>query len=290
MPSGNVATNMYTSATTEALTKVQVYTFYHFFDFTQYREWQAPLRAYLRAREVKGTLLLSPEGINATLAGKQPMLDEVMAKIRSMHPCLASMQVKMSSTSSYPFQRTKVKLKKAAIPFPRACAPSEKTGTDVAATDWNKVIHREDVTLLDARNCYEIRLGTFEGAIDPNIRTFNELAEYIETHLDPAKHPHIATFCTGGIRCEKFTGWLLERGHKQVYQLEGGILKYLEEVPKEESSWQGECYVFDERIAVGHGLTPSHTATMCPACGNPLTMKDREDTSYIEGEHCGYCD
>ena len=143
---------------------------------------------------------------------------------------------------------------------------------------------------MDTRNSYELHLGTFAGAIDPQIRTFKQLPEFVRHRLADAKDKKIATFCTGGIRCEKFAPWLIEQGFKEVYQLKGGILKYLEEVPEHESSWQGECYVFDDRVAVGHGLKPSQTATMCPACGHALTPEDREHKLYIENISCPYCD
>ena len=159
----------------------------------------------------------------------------------------------------------------------------------VAPSGWNALIADPTVTLLDARNTYEIHLGTFAGAINPKTRHFRRLPGFVKEHIDPAKHKKIASFCTGGIRCEKLSSWLLKQGFAEVYQLKGGILKYLEEIPREQSRWQGECYVFDERVAVGHSLAPSATTIMCNVCGHPLTTQDRTHALYKERKSCPHC-
>jgi len=174
--------------------------------------------------------------------------------------------------------------------FPHPASPVNgggegRVGRYVEPKDWNALIADPDTLVIDARNAYEVHLGTFERAIDPNTRNFKQLPAFVRQTLDPAQHKKIATFCTGGIRCEKFSSWLLDQGFAEVYQLKGGILKYLEEMPAAASRWQGECYVFDERIAVGHGLAPSQTASMCPACGHPL----KEEERIKDQVPCPYC-
>jgi UPF0176 protein len=268
-------------------------TFYHFFDFPGFAAAQQPMQEKLRSLGIKGTILIAPEGLNATIAGSREAIDQYLAYL-GQDITHAPIEHKESYSDTQPFVRSKVRLKKEIIGLGQPVAPQHgehiKTGIHVAAKDWNHIISDPEVMVLDSRNKYEVHLGTFEGAVNPDIHIFKDLPEYVKTHLDPAKHKKIATFCTGGIRCEKFSSWLLDQGFEEVYQLKGGILKYLEEVPEPESKWQGECYVFDGRVAVGHGLTPSETASICQACGHALTPEDRAHPDYIEETNCPHCE
>jgi len=264
-----------------------VATFYHFFDFPDFAEKREELKEKLLALGMKGSLLIAAEGVNATLAGTREAVDVFLAYLQNdiTH---APIEHKESLYDRQPFGRLKVRLKKETISLGEKVDAS-KTGKYIAPADWNALIADPDMVLIDARNSYETHLGTFEGALDPHTRNFKQLPGFVRGTLDPAKHKKIATYCTGGIRCEKFSSWLLAEGFEEVYHLKGGILKYLEDVPAEASRWQGECYVFDERIAVGHGLAPSATAGMCRACGHTLTPKDRQHPAYSEGKACGFC-
>lgn len=270
-----------------------VATFYHFFDFSGFELAREPILNEMTRLNIKGSLLIAPEGINGTLAGTREAIDHILAYL-SRDIIKAPLEHKESFCETQPFARTKVRLKKEIIGLGEPVSPqhvsSPKTGHYVDAKDWNAIISDPDTIVLDTRNSYEVHLGTFERAIDPDIRIFKQLPDYVRTHLDPKKHKKIATFCTGGIRCEKFSAWMLDQGFEHVYQLKGGILKYLEDVPASESKWQGECYVFDERVAVGHGLAASQSASQCPACGHALTPEDRAHPDYIEQTCCPYCE
>lgn len=226
-----------------------VAAFYQFFPFSDYMSWRAPLKERMRQSGIRGTILLAPEGINSTLAGSKEAVAELLAYLRT-HPGMHDMEVKEHVSDAIPFARAKVKLKKEIIALGRPVSPLQRTGQYADAAAWNALIADPATYVLDTRNAYEVEKGTFERAINPHIRTFKELTGFIEQHLDPEKHTRIATFCTGGIRCEKLTSWLLEKGFPEVYQLQGGILKYMQEMPADESRWQGECFVFDERGAV----------------------------------------
>ncbi len=188
------------------------------------------------------------------------------------HITKSEFEYKESTCERQPFGRAKVRLKKETISF--GAPIKSKPGTYVEVCNWNALINNPDVVLLDTRNDYEVHVGTFRGALNPNIRNFKELRGFVRKALKPAEHKKIATYCTGGIRCEKFSAWLLDQGFAEVYQLKGGILKYLEEIPEAQSQWQGECYVFDDRVALGHGLVPSATVTRCRACGHSLTAEE----------------
>lgn len=238
--------------------------------------------------DIKGTILLAPEGINGTISGTPDAIHAFLAYLRA-DPRLADMEHKESLYDRHPFARTKVRLKKEIISLGIPTDPNEKVGQYLTPQEWNALLQDPDVVLLDSRNDYETHLGTFKGAIDPNIDNFKQLPDYVKTHLDPGKHRKIATFCTGGIRCEKFTTYLLDQGFEEVYHLKGGILKYLEEIPAEESLWEGECFVFDQRVGVGHNLEPSADASMCFACGHPLLPEDRAHADYIYEKSCPYC-
>lgn len=293
-----------------------VATFYHFFDFADHAARRAELLALLKARDIKGSLLIAAEGINGTLSGTRENIDAVLDYLKK-EITGAKFEHKESPSDRQPFGRAKVRLKKEIIslgePTPSLTLPPSGRGDDpnlrrnsisplprsgggsgrgayIEPGDWNALIADPDTLVLDARNAYEVHLGTFERAINPHIKNFKQLPGFVRKNIDRASHKNIATFCTGGIRCEKFSAWLIAQGFENVYQLKGGILKYLEEIPESESKWNGECYVFDERVAVGHGLAPSSTATMCPTCGHALTAEDRKHSLYMEGKSCGFCE
>ena len=265
-----------------------VATLYHFFDFPDYVETKPSLYNELMRLGIKGTLQVASEGINGTLSGTRESIDTFLGYLKT-NVTNAHFEHKESYCDRMPFARTKVRLKKEIISLGETVHPQRLTGQYVEAKQWNDLIQQPDTVLVDTRNHYEVHLGTFPGAIDPGTRTFKQLPPFIKENLDPARHKRIATFCTGGIRCEKFSSWLLEQGFEEVYQLKGGILKYLEEVPEDQSTWQGECYVFDERVAVTHGLTPSQSTTQCPACGHSLTVEDRAHAYFNKNLTCPFC-
>jgi len=263
-----------------------VAAFYHFFDFARFEAERAGLQALLKQWGVHGSMLIAPEGINATIAGSREGVDAVLTYVAQLIG--EPVEHKESYANSQPFTRGKVRLKKELISLGPYVAPT-RTGTYIEPKDWNALIDDPETLVLDTRNAYETHMGTFARAIDPNIANFKQLPEFVEKNLAAARSRKIATFCTGGIRCEKFTAWLLEQGFEQVYHLKGGILKYLEEVQPEQSRWQGECYVFDHRVAVGHGLAQSTTASMCLACGHALKPEDREHPAYEKDITCPFC-
>ena len=235
--------------------KTIVCAFYQFCDLGPLPPLRRELLDLMRVQGLRGSILLAHEGINATISGPRDGIDAMLQRLRQFGQ-LTDMEVKESCCEGHPFQKAKVRLKKESITFGFNHTGEISTGDYVEPKDWNRLISQEGTLLLDTRNQYEVELGTFDGATDPKIGKFSELAQYVEQNLNPGKHQRVATFCTGGIRCEKFTSFLLARGFQEVYQLKGGILKYLEEVPEGESLWNGHCFVFDERVGVGHGLKP----------------------------------
>ncbi|MDX2038123.1 MAG: rhodanese-related sulfurtransferase [Isosphaeraceae bacterium] len=265
-----------------------VVALYHFFDFPDFAARRSEIRSFLESLEIGGTLLLSPEGINGTLAGSARAIDACVAFLRDriIH---SEFDAKLSRCDRPPFQRLKVRLKRETISLGEPVDPVARTGIRVDGARWNALLDDPEVVVVDARNRYEIHLGRFPRALDPGTRTFKELPGFVRSELDPERHRKIATYCTGGIRCEKFSAWLLEKGFVEVYQLEGGILRYLETIPAESNRWEGECYVFDERVAVGPGLVPSATATICRACGHALTPEDRADSRFVPERACPHC-
>jgi UPF0176 protein len=265
-----------------------VIAFYKFVTLPNYAELRAPLLEVARAQGVKGTVLLAEEGINSTISGTRGGVDAVLAHLRK-DPRLADLVVKHSSSEGTTFDRLKVRLKREIVTLGQPQVdPTRKVGTYVAPADWNALIAEPDVLLIDTRNAYEVGIGTFKGAVDPHTRSFSEFPAYVEEHLQSARSRKIAMFCTGGIRCEKASSYLLSQGFEDVYHLEGGILKYLETVPPEASLWQGECYVFDQRVALGHGLSPG-THDACRACGYPISAADKATSAYQQGEACPHC-
>ena len=237
---------------------IKVAALYQFTPLPDFRDLREPLRELCASFGIKGTLLLAPEGINGTVAGASEAIDALLAELRDSELFggrLDNLELKFSSAQEPPFKRLKVRLKKEIVTIgDRSLDPAAKAGTYVDAKDWNALIAAPDVTVIDTRNAFEVALGTFEGALDPKLNRFGEFPAYAARALDPGKHMKIAMFCTGGIRCEKASAYLLAQGFAEVFHLKGGILKYLEEIPERESRWNGECFVFDERVALGHGL------------------------------------
>jgi len=238
--------------------------------------------------DVKGTLLLAAEGINGTIAGPQTGIDTVLAFLAAQ-PGLENISHKESYSDENPFHRTKVKLKKEIVTMGvEGIDPNQVVGTYVKPQDWNALISDPEVLLVDTRNDYEVEIGTFKGALNPDTETFREFPDYVAKNLDKNKHKKVAMYCTGGIRCEKSTAYLKEQGFEEVYHLEGGILKYLEEVPKEETLWEGECFVFDGRVAVNHNLEQGQY-DQCFACRFPLTEQEKQSEHYVKGVSCHRC-
>jgi UPF0176 protein len=265
-----------------------VATLYKFVRLPDFAEKQDSLLSFCQAQAVKGTILLAAEGINGTIAGSRQAIDSVLAFLRS-DPRLADLEHKESYTETQPFERMKVRLKQEIVTMglPEV-DPNHHVGTYVSPQEWNDLIADPDVIVIDTRNDYEVNIGTFQKAQNPQTKSFREFPEYVSHNLDPNQHKKVALFCTGGIRCEKATSFMLSQGFAEVYHLKGGILKYLEEIPAEKSLWQGECFVFDERITVGHGLEKgSHE--LCFGCGHPISDADKASPKYEEGISCAYC-
>jgi UPF0176 protein len=236
----------------------RVAAFYQFAALPDFRELREPLRMLCAGLGLKGSVLLAHEGINGTLAGEAGAIDELIGRLRDgglFGGRLDHLELKFSQARAMPFQRLKIRLKKEIVTLGAAEAdPTRQVGTYIDPADWNDLIAAPDTLLIDTRNRFEVAMGTFAGAVDPGIKSFGQFKEFAAQHLDPEKHRRIAMFCTGGIRCEKASSYLLSRGFAEVYHLKGGILRYLEGVPEAESRWRGECFVFDERVALGHGL------------------------------------
>ena len=261
---------------------------YHFTRFADIAALKPPLLAICQDAGVKGTLLLAGEGINGTIAGTRDGIDRVLAHIRSLPGCDALVW-KESPADTMPFGKMKVRLKREIVTMGQpGVDPRAKVGHYVTPDQWNALISAPDVAVIDTRNDYEVAIGTFAGAVDPGTRSFTEFPDWWAQNQDRFHNKRIAMFCTGGIRCEKSTNWLLQQGVTEVYHLQGGILKYLEDVPKDQSLWQGECFVFDQRVSVGHGLRPGNLSS-CAACRRPVTAEGRAHPDYEEGASCPAC-
>jgi UPF0176 protein len=265
-----------------------IVAFYLFTQINDCEQWAPILKQQMLNRDVMGTILLAHEGINGTISGTPRAIEEIIGMIRD-HDGLAELTYKVSHAPGHVFNRAKVKVKPSLINLGPEVDLNQCVGTYVKPKDWNELISDPDVVLIDTRNDYEVHAGTFQGAVDPKIKRFRDLPDFVEQHYDPDKHKKVAMFCTGGIRCEKSTAWMLEKGFEEVYHLEGGILKYFEDVPREESMWNGDCYVFDERVGVDHDLNPSDAAKFCPGCGHALTTKLRCAPEYVPGQQCPKC-
>jgi UPF0176 protein len=273
---------------------------YKFVELPDFEALKPPLQAVCEAHGVKGTLLLASEGINGTVAGLPVGVQAVLAHLRS-DARLADLVHKESWASELPFLRMKVRLKKEIVTLGvPGVSPTLMAGTYVAPEHWNALISEPDVIVVDTRNNYEVEIGTFEGAVNPNLKTFADLPAWVAAQEQPGgllqaghqapsgKKPRIAMFCTGGIRCEKSTALMRMHGYEEVFHLQGGILKYLETVTPEESRWQGECFVFDERVSVGHGLHPG-TLELCRSCRYPVGEVERASPFYEKGISCPKC-
>ncbi|MGB3727330.1 MAG: rhodanese-related sulfurtransferase [Glaciecola sp.] len=261
---------------------------YKFVTLENYQEMREPLREFMETRSIKGTILLALEGLNGTVSGTQKSIDELLTHLNNDER-ISPISHKFSWHDEQPFYRTKVKLKKEIVTMGvEGIDPLKTVGTYVAPSEWNALISDPDVTVIDTRNDYEIEIGTFKHAINPKTESFREFPEYVANTLDPDKHKKVAMFCTGGIRCEKSTAYLKEQGFDEVYHLEGGILQYLEDVPKEESLWEGDCFVFDNRVAVNHDLEKSDY-DQCYGCRLPITDADKQSDKYEAGVTCPHC-
>ncbi|MGK2909133.1 MAG: rhodanese-related sulfurtransferase [Sphingobium sp.] len=265
------------------------------YKFTAFQDCNAirnDLATLCRTLAVKGILLIAPEGINGTIAGSDEAVGEVLTHIRGLPGC-AALDVKVSRADTTPFHRMKVQVRREIVTMGLpGIDPAAASGQYVAPEDWNALISEPGMILIDTRNDYEVQIGTFTGAINPNIATFRDFPAWFDAErerlLTAGISPKVAMFCTGGIRCEKSTAFLKGEGVDEVYHLQGGILKYLETVPAEQSLWEGECFVFDQRVAVGHGLAPG-THTSCHGCRRPLSVEDRASVLFQEGVSCPAC-
>ena len=275
-----------------SLPAIRIAALYQFARFDDPAAIRPDLLACMEESGVRGTLLLAREGINGTIAGTDEAIDTVLAHVRALPGC-AAIEVKESRAEAMPFHRTKVRLKKEIVTMGQPdLDPLAGVGTYVAPADWNALISDPDTILIDTRNDYEVQIGTFEGAIDPETKSFREFPDWFRAkraEIEAAgRAPKIAMFCTGGIRCEKSTAFARAEGVEEVYHLKGGILNYLEHVPEAESLWRGECFVFDERVSVGHGLAVGGHA-LCRACRRPVSEADRAHAHYVEGVSCPRC-
>lgn len=261
---------------------------YRFCRLEAFEALRDPLAAFCRTHGIKGTLLLAHEGINGTVAGSDTAIAALIAHFETI-PELSGLDVKYSKADEMPFHRMKVRLKREIVTMGvDDVDPLQSVGTYVAPADWNALISDPDTIVIDTRNGYEVSLGTFEGAIDPGTASFREFPDWVEEHRAELDGKKVAMFCTGGIRCEKATAYVKSLGIEDVFHLKGGILKYLEQVPAEESMWRGECFVFDERVSVSHGLIEGE-AELCRACRFPLTPQERLSSKYTAGVSCPHC-
>jgi UPF0176 protein len=261
---------------------------YKFVTLPDCQAMQAPLQAYCDQQNVKGTLLLAEEGINGTIAGSAASVQAVLAYLRR-DARLANLEHKESFAEKRPFYRMKVRVKREIVTLGIPdIDPNKMAGTYVKPENWNDLISDPTVVVVDTRNDYEVVIGTFKGAINPNLKSFSELPDWLSQQSALEKKPKVAMFCTGGIRCEKSTAYLRKQGFDQVYHLQGGILKYLETVPEKNSLWQGDCFVFDERVAVGHELRLSNYE-LCRACRHPLSPQDKQSPQFEPGVSCSRC-
>lgn len=261
---------------------------YHFTRFDDPAALQQLLLELCEREKISGSLLLAQEGINGTIAGPRAGVDAVLAHIRALPGC-ADLEHKESESRDQPFRRLKVRLKTEIVTMGRPDVdPRARVGHYVEPADWNGLIQSPDVAVIDTRNDYEVAIGTFDGAIDPHTNSFRDFPAWWETNKDRFHNKRIAMFCTGGIRCEKSTNYLLSQGMDEVYHLKGGILKYLDEVPPGDSTWHGECFVFDGRVSVGHGLKEG-PHLLCHACRRPILPEDRSRPEYEDGVSCHHC-
>jgi UPF0176 protein len=272
----------------QATERVVVAALYKFVTLDDFHELREPLLNACLEAGTRGTLLLAEEGINGTIAGSREGIDQVLAYLRA-DPRMADLEHKESVDDHMPFYRMKVKLKKEIVTLGvPGIDPNRRVGTYVEPRDWNALVSDPEVLLIDTRNDYEYGIGSFRGAVDPHTTSFREFPAYVRSQLDPRRQKKVAMFCTGGIRCEKASAFMLQEGFEEVYHLQGGILKYLEEVPEEDSLWQGECFVFDNRVAVNHRLERGQY-DQCYGCRHPITEQDKQSDRYQKGICCPRC-
>lgn len=261
---------------------------YKFIDRPNFSRHKKPIDDFCKAQGIKGTLLLAQEGINGTVAGSQQAIDSLIEFLQQAMK-FGPIEYKLSYDNHMPFHRMKIKLKKEIVTIGKPEAqPTQQTGVYVTPEEWNQLLQDPEVVVLDTRNDYEVNIGTFKNAINPNTTSFREFPEYVKKTLDPKRHKKIAMFCTGGIRCEKASSYMLANGFAEVYQLHGGILKYLETMPENNSLWQGECFVFDNRVSVNHQLQKGHY-DMCHACRQPINDTDKASNKYEKNISCPHC-
>lgn len=265
-----------------------VVTFYKFVTLDDHAALQAPIESCCQDNDVRGIILLAQEGINSTIAGPREGIMAVLDFLRS-DSRLSDLKWKESSAGTQPFRKLRVRLKKEIVTMGvPGIDPAQLVGTYVKPSEWNELISDPNVIVIDTRNDYEVEIGTFKDAVNPDIKSFGQLPQWIDEELEIAAQPRVAMFCTGGIRCEKSTALLKQAGVKEVYHLEGGILKYLEEIPEDESLWEGQCFVFDERVSVGHGLEIGEYE-LCRACRFPLNESDKQSEQFQLGVSCPRC-
>lgn len=273
---------------TQTGSQITVCALYQFVRLENFQLLQKPLLDELKRLEIHGTLLLAYEGINGTIAGSQTSIETILQWLNNI-PEFNDVEYKLSYTDIMPFKRIKVKLKKEIVTMGvQGIDPNQSVGTYLNAQEWNDLLEDPEVILIDTRNDYEYQVGTFENAINPNTESFREFPQYVQEHFDPDKHKKIAMFCTGGIRCEKSTAFMKELGFEEVYHLKGGILKYFEEMPEDKTRWQGECFVFDDRVTVNHQLERGGY-DQCHACRLPITDEDKLSAHYEKGVSCPHC-
>ncbi len=270
------------------MSDIIVTAYYKFVSLSNCESYQSKIRSFCEERNIKGLVLLAQEGINSTVAGTQKSIEAYKNFLLNM-PVFSNMIFKDSLSVSMPFNRLKVRLKKEIVTLGiKDLDPTKAVGTYVKPKDWNDLILDPEVVVVDTRNDFEVKIGTFKGAINPKTKSFRGFPEFVSKRMSPLKDKKVAMFCTGGIRCEKSTAYMLDKGFKEVYHLEGGILKYLEEVPKEKSLWEGSCFVFDKRMALDMELELTDYG-MCYGCRHPIDLQERSSLLYEEGVSCSKC-
>ena len=268
--------------------KIKILAFYKFCSFDALSELRTLVLASCESNVVLGSVLISNEGLNGTVAGYEKNIDAVLEFFQNLPGC-KDLEYKFSFASKRPFSKLRVRLKKEIVTMGRPeVKPSQLVGHYIDAKDWNSFIKQKDVVLIDTRNDYEVAIGTFDGSVNPNTRRFRDFPDWWSRNSQRYKSKKIAMFCTGGIRCEKSTNYLIQNNHRNVFHLKGGILKYLEDIPIEESKWKGECFVFDQRVSVKHGLKEG-SYNLCFACRRPVSETDKADVRYEEGVSCHNC-
>ena len=268
--------------------KYTVCAFYKFLNLTKYKDLKKPLDKFLIKNRITGTILIAHEGINGTISGSEKAIIDLLEFLKKELK-LKNIDYKLSYSNENPFYRTKVRLKKEIVTMGQtSIKPQHLTGTYIEPELWNNLIEDNDTILIDTRNEYEIGIGTFKNSINPHTKSFRDFPAFADKNLNPKKHKKVAMFCTGGIRCEKSTAYLKQKGFEQVYHLKGGILNYLKKIPKKESKWIGECFVFDNRVSVDHDLKKG-TFDQCHACRMPISAQDKDSQYYKKGISCPYC-